>query len=194
MLLDSDYSSIESKTLVRSTNLWNLNEHKRTFLFPHGVCVELKNQQQQSSINIESKTKVSVLFVDPARTNDIRTEETNDAKTSVGPTSSTYFSHASYELEYWLYDDSIHDGTTCTDYTKADMSYAECLDDIWTQGFLATYGCLPPWVSTNISKITCKEQLDIDAMTIRYETSVYRSIVELFQNYELSMFKKCLPP
>ena len=126
ILFDSDYSSIESKTLVRSTNLWNVNEKKRTFLFPHGVCVELKNLQQHSSIYIESKKKVSILFVDPARANDIRTEETIDAKTSMGPTYNTYFTAASYKLEYRLYDDSIHDGITCTDYTKTDIRDRTC--------------------------------------------------------------------
>ena len=40
--------------------------------------------------NPQSKKKVSILFVDPARANDIRTEETIDAKTSMGPTYNTY--------------------------------------------------------------------------------------------------------
>ena len=194
ILIDSDYSSIESNTLVRSTNLWNVNEKNSTFLFPHGVCVEFTNLPQHSSIRIASKKKVTILFVDPARANDIRTEETIDAKTSMGPTYNTYFTAASYKLEYWLYDDSIYDGTTCTDYAKTDMSYGECLNNVWTQELMDTYGCLPPWVSTNNSKIICKEPTNIDAMAIKYKTRAIENINELFKNYELDVFKRCLFP
>ena len=52
ILLDFNYSSVESKTLLRSTDLWNINGRKRTFLFPHGVCEEVENLQQFTEIQI----------------------------------------------------------------------------------------------------------------------------------------------
>ena len=42
MLLDFDYSSLESKTFLTSANLWNVNEKKNIFLFPHGDCLEIE--------------------------------------------------------------------------------------------------------------------------------------------------------
>ena len=192
MLFDYDYTSIESRTLSSSTNLWNFNEKKERFLFPHGVCLKIETPQQHTEIEITSKDNINIYFVDPARANNIRTEETPDAKATLGPTSSSFFSFKIYQVEYLLYDESIHDGTSCTDYNKLDMSYGECLNDILMHEFLATYGCLPSWVSTNNSKI-CEDEISIELNTI-IETNLYESINKLVKHLEPDMFKKCLSP
>ena len=193
ILFDFDYSSITSKTLLSFTNLWNFNERKRTLLFPHGICMEIVNLQQFTTIAIYSKANFNVYFVDPARANNIRTEETLGAKAKSGPTTKNLFSYGIYELEYALYDNSIHDGTSCTDYSKSEMTYGECLNKVLTQEFLSTYGCLPPWVSTNNSKILCEEETNIDAVAIQ-ETPFKKNIVKLAENLKADMFKKCLSP
>ena len=192
MLLDFDYSSLESKTFLTSANLWNVNEKKNIFLFPHGDCLEIETPLQHTGIEITSKEDINIYFVDPARANNIRTEETLDAEASIGPTSNLFYSCRIYELEYLLYDDSIHDGTSCTDYTKSDMTYGECLNNILMHEFLSTYGCLPPWVSTNNSKI-CKDEINIKANAIR-ETPLYNNILQLIYNYAADIFRRCLPP
>ena len=70
ILLDSKYSSLESETLVISTtDLWNVNEWKRTFLFPHGVCVELANVPHNTTVKILSRDEINIYFVDPNRAN-----------------------------------------------------------------------------------------------------------------------------
>ena len=193
ILLDHDYSMLNSTSLLSSSNLRIVNEWKRIFLFPHGFCMKLENMLQQTIIDITSTKNINIYFVDPAKANDIRTEETLDAKASIGPTTGNFFSLGNYELEYMLYDDSIHDGTTCTDYNKLEMSYGECLNDILTQESLDTYGCLLPWVSTNKLEIICKNQTNIDAETMQ-NTTLYTDIRYLIKNYETLMFKKCLPP
>ena len=193
ILFDSDYSSIESKSLLRSTNHWNFNERKRSFLFPHGVCLEIENLLQHTAIAFESTDNNNIYFVDPARANDIRTEETFDAKASIGPISDTFYSYRITELEYFVDDNSIHDGTSCTDYTKSDMSYRECLNNVLTNEFLATYGCLPPWVSTNNSQLICEEETNIEANPMK-KTLLYEDILRLVQNLEADMFKRCLAP
>ena len=195
MLLDSDYSSLHaySFSYYRPTNLWIDIEWKRTFLFPNGVCVELENLLKQNYFSIYSKKEVSIFFVDPARANNIRTEETLDATLSIGPTTSVYFTHGKYKLEYSLNDDSIHDGTTCTDYTKAEVSYGDCLNDIMTQEFLATYGCLPPWMFTNKTHMICKKETNINANTLEM-SPIFDDFVSLVYNDETEMFKRCLPP
>ena len=86
ILLDSDYSSLESKTFLRSTDLWNIEEKKRTFLLPHGVCMELENLQQFTYLEMYSRVEINAYFVDPARANNIRTEESPDAKANIGRT------------------------------------------------------------------------------------------------------------
>ena len=98
-----------------------------------------------------------------------------------------------YELEYSLYDYSIHDRTTSTDYTRLSMSYGECLNDILKEESLATYGCLLPWISTNNSKIICEEKINMDAKG-KNKTSLYRDVLYLIKNFEPQMFKRCLPP
>ena len=193
ILLDSDYSSLESKTLLSSTDLWNNNEMKKNFLFPHGVCMELENLQQFTAILIYSSVDINAYFVDPARANNIRTEESPDAKANIGPTSSNYFSSGIYSLDYRLYDDSIHDGTNCADYTKLDLSYRECLNNVLAKEFMPTYGCLPPWVSTSHTEIICQEETNIDANTIK-KTPLFNNILHLIQNFEADMFKSCLRP
>ena len=193
IILDSDYSSIKSDSLIRSTNLWNVNEKiKRTFLFPQGICLKIENQLQYKDIKISSTEDMNIYFVDPASANDIRTEETPNAKSRIGPTSNTLFAFRNYELEFFLYDNSIHDGTSCTDYTKTARSYRECLNDILAKEFIATYGCLPAWVSTK-SKITCEEETNIDANAMR-DTPLYKDISDLVRNLETDMFKRCLSP
>jgi hypothetical protein len=193
LLLDSNYSLIQSESLLRSTNLWNVNEKKRSFLFPHGVCMKLGNLQQHSTIKISSREYISIYFVDPAKANDIRTEGTLEAKVSIGPFFDGYYIFGRYELEYMLYDHRIHDGITCTHYPKSDISYGKCLIDILVQEFLGAYGCLPPWVYTNTSNIVCNEETNIDANAMK-KTPLYKNLVELLNNYEADMFKGCLPP
>ena len=193
ILLDSNYSSLGIETLIRSTNLWNFNERRRTLLFPHGVCMEIEILEQYTDIAIYSREEINIYFVDPARANNIRTEETLDAKATIGPTSNTLLSYGIYEVEYFLFDDSIHDGTSCTDYSKMSMSYGECLNNILSQDFLALYGCLPPWVSTINSKIICGVETKLEAKEME-KTHLYKNIVKLLKNLEAEMFKKCLSP
>ena len=109
------------------------------------------------------------------------------------PTLINYFSEGIYNLHYLLYDDSIHDGTTCADYTKSNLSYGECLNTVLAQESLVTYGCLPPWVSTSNTELICDEETNIDANNIE-KTPLYNNIFQLIQNYEADMFKRCLPP
>ena len=165
----------------------------RTFLFPNRVCIKLENLLPHTGIKIRSKEDIDIYFVDPAKANDIRTEGTLDAKANIGPTSDTFFSFGNYELEYSLYDYSIHDRTTCTDYTRLSMSYGECLNDILKEESLATYGCLLPWISTNNSKIICEEKINMDAKG-KSKTHLYRDVLYLIKNFEPEMFKRCLPP
>ena len=192
LLLDSDYSSLTSQSGSRSENRWVAIKRKRIFLFPHGVCIKLENLQH-ADIKISSKKDITIYFVDPARANDIRTEGTLDASAKIGPTLETFFSFGNYELEYSLYDNRIHDGTTCTDYARLDMSYGECLNNNLKQESLATYGCLLPWISTNNSKIVCGEKTNIDAKAME-RTQLYSDILYLVKNLESKMYKKCLPP
>ena len=194
LLFDSDYSSLTAESISRSENNRIADGGKRTFLFPHGICMKLENLQQHETIKIKTTKDINIYLVDPAKANDIRTEVTLDAKTSIGPTSDTFFSFGNYELEYLLYDHSINDGITCTDYTKSDISYGECLNNSLKQESMATYGCLLPWISTNNkSEIICGETTNIDANAMR-NSPLYIEILYLIKNFEPKAFKRCLPP
>ena len=193
ILLDPDYSSTSAMAVYADdTYFGNFIEQKRTFLFPHGACIKLENLQHFKDIEIQSIDEVKIYFVDSTRANDISTG-TLGAKTKMGPTSNNLFSYGSYELEYLLYDNSIHDGTSCSDYAKLDTSYGKCLSNIWTQELLATYGCLPPWVSTNNSKKICEEDITVDTKSI-LKSSFLKSFYDILSNLEVAMFESCLAP
>ena len=173
---------------------WNYDHHMQTIsLYPQGVCKKLQDVPAKPLVRITTKKADTIFFVDPARANDIRTEQTLDAQVTIGPSSNTHYEFGSVEVEYAIHDDSILTGITCNDYTNSHTSYANCLKTIHNDVFLSKYRCLPPWVTTNDTKKTCTKAMNIETSTI-YGSTVYNVVKELVNNKEVGMFKKCLPP
>ena len=192
-LFEYDYSTLNGGPHSIFSNLESNINFQNIFLFPHGVCIELKNLPQQPKFWIKTTKNSMVMFVDPAQESYFRTAETFDARAKMGPTSEIHFTLGLYNIEYSLHDESIHDGTSCTDYSKSKMSYGLCLKNIVRQEFMSTYGCLPPWFSRNELKEVCKEDIKIDADALK-ETLYYQDIQRTVNNFEAKLFKKCLTP
>ena len=57
-----------------------------------------------------------------------------------------------YKISYSLYDDTLHDGYKCKDYTKMESSYGNCVENHVKQKLLKWYGCVPQWFPGDIDK------------------------------------------
>ena len=66
-----------------------------------------------------------------------------------------YNSGKTFEIDYTLYNDNLHDGSSCIDYTKTDTNYEECLLTTIKEEFMSGYGCIPPWVDNVETEPAC---------------------------------------
>ena len=188
LLFDYDYSKLD----LSKNKKWVYNNTLR-FIFPHGVCMKFLNVQSQPWLILKTAKKVKVLFVDPARANTIRTGANFDAEGSIGPVFSTHFQFRVYDVDYSLHDESIYDGSSCTNYEKLDSSYGECLMAALKDEFLTNYGCVAPWIPGNNSEKVCGNVTKIEAKSTEH-TLIYKILLELVKNQEPDLFRKCLLP
>ena len=192
LLFDPDYKlRIGNKYAINQMMSYN-HTAERKFLFPHGDCRKMADVPTKPTVGLETATKVTIYFVDPAKENDIRTEETTHAQATIGPAADNFFERIVYEVHYSLHDATIHDGVTCTDYTKMGSTYGRCLTEVLTEEVLHGYGCIPPWVPGNNTDQVCGEEMYIDLEEIK-DKAIFFDLIELLANREPEMFKKCLP-
>ena len=155
--------------------------------------MKLEDVPEHPWIWITTNHNIDIYFVDPAVANDIRTEETLDAKISIGPSSNDQYIFENVEIEYIVHDNSIHDGSTCTDYKKQKTTYGTCLKNILKLKFLSRYGCMPPWVYGSNLEQVCEEGKMI-AAGANMDDFIYITIWFLTGNFEADIFHTCLPP
>ena len=81
-------------------------------------------------------------------------------------------------MAYTLYDNSIHDGTKCTDYRKLSSSYATCVEDDVQQKFVNWYGCVPKWFPGEMSKCSMSHKpLTIEPQDFMSNLTTHRDII-----------------
>ena len=192
-LFNYNYSTLEVWTFANHRwSLYSLPE-QMTFLIPHGVCKKISGVQPSSRLWISSTKKLTMLFVDSARANIIRSEETLTSHASIGPSSATHYEEVSYKVQYSMNDDTINDGTSCTNYKKLGNSYGKCLENNLQNDLNLLYGCIPPWVILSAQEQECKNT-PIEDFGAYWEDPVVNDLNRLLTNREPDMFKKCLPP
>ena len=190
LLFDYDYSTLN----LSINQIWGYNNTlQKKFMFPHGICMKLLDVQSKPWIEVETTKKVRVLFVDPAKANSIRTGENFGAEVSIGPVSNTHYGLGIYEVDYSLHDDTIYEGSSCTNYGKLDSSYGECLKTVLIDQFMANYGCIAPWIPGNNSEQVCDNGIKIKATSTKHNL-IYQILDELARNKDPDVFRKCLPP
>jgi hypothetical protein len=182
MLFKNDYQTI----LSNLSHTW-----QRIFLFPHGICLKLIGVSPKLLVHLRATKRVIFIVVDPYMANSIRTEQTVDAKTIIGPIDE-HFEAEVNEVEYTLHDASIHDGVTCTK-VKSEKSYGNCVEGLLRRRFLSVYGCLPPWVSSRKPEMICGSETNVSSEVIR-KRPFYWELQQLMNNRKVDMFKNCLPP
>ncbi len=162
---------------------------EKIFIAPHGFCVKLSNN---TSAWVYTEKKALFLIVDPYKVNDIQVAEMDNALVSFGPTTEDRFDFSMFEVRCTLYDDRIHDESTCTDYEKIGSSYGVCIKQVMRDQLLDSYGCLPPWFES--SKQTCEEGSEINVTNGTLLNDTIRDIRELVYGKQPKVFSKCLKP
>ena len=146
LLFENDYQTILSHLS---------HTGQRIFLFPHGICLKLIDVSPKLLVHLRATKRIIFIVVDPYMANSIKTEQTVDAKTIIGPIDE-HFEAEVNEVEYTLHDASIHDGVTCTTTkVKSEKSYGNGVEGLLRRRFLSVYGCLPPWVSSRKPEMIC---------------------------------------
>ena len=189
MLFVNDYTNMK---VFPENGIGNPFSLERSLMFPHGICMRVLYNKSKS-LFVHAKHRVQILVVDPSQANDVWTEEDPDAKTIIGPSSENQYEKGIYEIDYTVYDATIHDGTTCTDYTKSEITYGKCVSNLMKEKLMNIYGCLPPWVPAHESECIYKTEMNIYSGEI-FEDPVFKALKELLDNREVDMFQNCLPP
>lgn len=142
-IYQTNYTSLE----VRN----GTSEHE-TFLLPTGYCKIINFSGILPRERIGSEKRIRFIITDPAKANDLRTEETMEAKVTLGKLNGD-FEWKRVEASYELNDATLGDGDICTDYERYNSSYGSCIRDVLRKTLLEVYGCIPPWaVKDNVDR------------------------------------------
>ena len=193
------YEELESYVFDNNYNTLNISGDvdpcmKKTLMLPYGICMRLNVTKSMPSITVTTKQMVHIIAVDPSKANDVLTETDQDSVITIGPYSESIYEKGIHELKYIVHDSVIHDGITCTDYTKTESSYQVCISTLIRQKLRAVYGCLPPWIPANETENICKEEIDFELSSKIKKGPTFKFLQELLDNREVEIFKQCLLP
>ena len=177
---------------IRSLRTEN-NPFKSVFSPVRGNCIEIMWKKDTVREVICNTENVYLLVVDPLRMYDISYIEMENARVSVGPSYGNFFEYATYEMLFSVYDTSIKDGVTCTDYEKINSTYGECVNEVVKDMFIKNIDCVPPWVPSNFDSVC-----EIDKAVQVKDTTDYEiltsDLIEMSSGLEMDIFQTCLPP
>ena len=140
-----NYTSLISEE-IRNGTVTNVTRNI-SFLFPSGFCNTLNFEGIPSMGWIGSETAIRFSISDPMKVNNLRTEETPEARVTLeGPEK---FEWKRVEVKYELHDATIRQGITCTDYLRHGSSYGWCIKKALKTKLFDVYGCMPPWMVTD---------------------------------------------
>ncbi len=141
----------------------NINtETKLIFIQPSGYCQEVT--KLKATVKVSSTVETKVYVVDPQTDNDIRIEliDSEADYIEITPTFYGTFEDLKLFLTLEMYDDSIQDGETCTNYQKISSSYGDCIHLNTKNIFNSKLGCLPPWFPGKESQKCSKTVTNLD--------------------------------
>ena len=84
----------------------------------------------------------------------------------------------------------IHDGVTCTDYSKQSSDYDECIVTRFKEQLLETYGCQNVHPFMNVH---CKDNPE-NARKPKLLEKTHADIDKLTEGLDIDAIRKCLPP
>ena len=130
------------------TNFTNMNGlKKRVFILPEGECFKIDRFKMNKDLVLRSHNNLKVYIVDANKANNMMIEIT-DAEVDnveIRPTEMGTYEGKRFLLSVELYDHKVHNGDTCTDYTKHKSSYGKCVENVIRSRLEKYLGCLPAW-------------------------------------------------
>ena len=168
-------------------------DYDKIFLFHHGFCLDTSVLSEKTLI---VKTKEKAVRIYPFhKSTDLRiTDEKssgNGVTLNVGEDSP--FHYWAYEISYEVYDNTIHEGTSCVDYRKLQEDYGDCLLKNFEDYVYSIYGCYPPWL---VNKEESKCEVDKDPHRIENDryVKVWSDLDALTDGIHIDVMKKCPKP
>ena len=129
-------------------NFTNMNgQKKKVFILPEGECFRIDKFQINQDLVLRSHNKLKVYIADANKANDLMIEIT-DAEVDnveIRPTEMGTYEGKRFILSAELHDHKVHNGYTCTDYTKQRSSYGMCVEKVIKSRLEKYLGCLPAW-------------------------------------------------
>ena len=115
-----------------------------------------------------------------------------EAAVSIGPLVDIYSEYKAYEITFQIEDNEILNGETCTDYTKMEGDYNECVVTHFKEQLKSVYGCnnMPPWMNTTCDDIV-KENINLDPVDL---DKAWADIDKLTDGLTIESMHNCKPP
>jgi hypothetical protein len=156
---------------------------KHVAIHPYGFCKQVTNFSMNDPLKITSKNTVKFLILNPYRSSNLRADEILGI-THILEAKENLYDYNQYRMTYKLFDDTMHEGETCTDYQKDNTSFGECLEMDVKQKLTAMYGCLPQWYPENIEKC--------NGTSIKWKPDINQYVSNIAGSQEIET--NCKPP
>ena len=170
-----------------------LFQSKEVFRVPEGFCLKTAlGSEKFLKLFSTSNTGFKLYPVDPYMDNNILLTKSDIEGGELKIPSintSLYGTSFLYDVIVKVYDNEIDDGTLCTDYSKLNTSYGDCLTKALKLELLHLIGCLPPWFSDQNQ--TCNQELT--NIKEAKKAKLANLTQELYFMQDLSLKMKCLP-
>ncbi len=121
-------------------------------------------------------------------------DKSGESTVKAGP-QGDYFDYKVYEIFFKQEDNGLFDGDTCTDYSKKDFTYDDCILENFGNYLKQSYGCLfmPPWMN-----FTCGNHADMNIsennLDIELLDKAWGNINKLTDGMIIDAMKICKPP
>ena len=160
------------------------------YIFGKGFC--LQSRSSRKKFEVKSKEKTLDIFLVHNSTD---TGFMADTKSSIimGSTTPEIFELKEYDLSYEIVDNTIHGGTTCTDYRKRGENYGDCNYRTVGTYLFNSYSCYPPWIETLQGK-ECETDVPTKDFQKEVRDKIWNDIWYLTSGVRVDMMKQCLPP
>ena len=121
-------------------------------------------------------------------------DKSTEASISAGPNGDK-FEYKVFDISFQYENNVINDGKTCTDYSKTDLTYEDCIVHHFGEYLKESYGCkfIPPWIDVDCTNTTdqshTEKDLDPDLLD-----RAWVDIDKLIDGIHVETMKRCKPP
>ena len=164
--------------------------NNKIFILNKGFCLEVKNLTEYLQITTKDKRlRVHLLH----RSTDIKVFS-NNIQLEFGSINNAKSDYKVYDLNYEIYDNTIHEGTTCFDYRKQKETYGACNYNALKNYIYSAYGCYPLWIMDERDSKICEIGLESKEIDLKLFEKVWKDIHELSDSRKINLLKHCIPP